>query len=87
MSCHKSISYFRADYEKFSSEDLDLIDYLYGKLRTMIIKDREKAEMEFNCTWRYYYKGYCELDTQLCHLEVSYGPDLNEEWIIKRANI
>lgn len=85
MAHYKTTSYLRTQYNYCSLEDFDIASHLYGKMRTSIMLDRERLNEEYNCTWRYFYGGYCDLDTEICYLELTYGPDVDKKWIIKKA--
>ena len=60
-------------------------DYIYKTLRSEITNYMMDNALVPKPSWRYYYGGESDLDTKITHFEVSYEPDQEEEWIIKRA--
>ena len=51
--------------------------YLYARLKQQIDHILFSQNREHLCSWHYEYRGYCDLTTEVCYLEVEYCPDPN----------
>ena len=82
--------YSREEYQEDAEElrhGVPLDKFLYSRMRRALSNYFLREEIPPKSTHKWFYGGDCDLESGMCCLEVRYGYDPEQSWIIKRADI